>query len=383
MSLRCRISSRAERARRAGAIAGRALLVLWVSAVAFPPSASAAPQKAPAKAAPAKAEATKVAIRRDNRPLPPGEKAAVVHAPYGAGDCALCHTGNDRRNPGPLVKKGNAVCFDCHQEFEEILARKYRHAPAVEACWNCHNPHDSKEKKLLHAELSELCFGCHAGVKKLALESKVRHGAVTAGRKCASCHDPHAANVEKMLTALPFDLCVECHGRDDIKDWNGVSLANVKKLLAENKVHHGPVGMKDCASCHRTHGGDNFRLLVAPYPARFYAAYDKRNYELCFACHDERVAAEPETTSLTGFRDGARNLHYVHVNKSERGRTCRACHEVHASKQDHQLRDAVPYGPRGWMLKVNYVKTATGGSCAKTCHDTKTYVNKAQPKARK
>jgi hypothetical protein len=60
----------------------------------------------------------------------------------------------------------------------------------------------------------------------------------------------------------------------------------------------------------------------------------------------------------------------------ERGRTCRACHEVHASKQDHHIREGVPYGPKAWVLKINYTKLPNGGSCAKTCHETKTYNNK-------
>jgi len=49
---------------------------------------------------------------------------------------------------------------------------------------------------------------------------------------------------------------------------------------------------------------------------------------------------------------------------------------VHASKQDHHIRDGVPYGPKGWMLKINYTKLPNGGSCAKTCHETKAYNNK-------
>ena len=59
------------------------------------------------------------------------------------------------------------------------------------------------------------------------------------------------------------------------------------------------------------------------------------------------------------------------------GKTCRACHEVHASKQKHQIRDAVPYGKTGYMLKVNFTQTATGGSCAQTCHLTRSYTNSA------
>ncbi len=31
---------------------------------------------------------------------------------------------------------------------------------------------------------------------------------------------------------------------------------------------------------------------------------------------------------------------------------------------------------KGWMLKINYTKLPNGGSCAKTCHETKAYNNK-------
>jgi predicted CXXCH cytochrome family protein len=159
-------------------------------------------------------------------------------------------------------------------------------------------------------------------------------------------------------------------------------MTNYRKLLAENKVWHDPVKAKDCSACHRTHGGDNFRLLVAPYPEKFYAPYDPKNYALCYGCHNERVASEPQTTTLTGFRDGSKNLHYIHVNK-ERGRTCRACHEVHASQQDHHIREQVPFGSKGWMLKIGFTKLPDGGTCTKTCHDTRTYNNKTTTAAAK
>jgi len=96
------------------------------------------------------------------------------------------------------------------------------------------------------------------------------------------------------------------------------------------------------------------------------------------------MVKEAKTTTLTKFRNGDQNLHYLHVNKDERGRTCRACHEVHASQQKHQIRDAVPYGHTGYMLKINFTQTATGGTCAKTCHVTRSYTNSVvllEPKA--
>jgi predicted CXXCH cytochrome family protein len=182
--------------------------------------------------------------------------------------------------------------------------------------------------------------------------------------------------VERLLIALPFDLCVRCHSTDGMVAADGKPMTNFKKWLDENKVWHDPVRAKDCSACHRTHAGDNFRLLVADYTAAFYAPYERKNYALCYGCHNDKVVSVEQTTTLTGFRDGSKNLHYVHVHR-ERGRTCRACHEVHASKQDHHIRESTPYGAKGWQLKINYTKLPNGGSCARTCHETRSYNNKS------
>jgi cytochrome c5 len=62
----------------------------------------------------------------------------------------------------------------------------------------------------------------------------------------------------------------------------------------------------------------------------------------------------------------------LYVNRTK-GRTCRACHEVHASSLPFHIRDAVPFGPAGWMLKVNYERTADGASCMPSCHGPRTH----------
>lgn len=342
-----------------------ALIVAF--AVGAPPAPSPGAKPDPRKV---------VTVRAAIAPLPEAEKAGWAHSPYAAGDCSICHARNDRQNPGPVAVAGNELCFGCHEEFAAIMRAKHRHAPAETSCLACHNPHDSRQRKLLNADLFDQCTSCHVGMKDEVAKATVKHAALTQGRKCVSCHNPHASNVEKLLTALPFDQCVACHSRDGLKGADGTVLTNFAKLLEANKVHHAPVESKDCSACHKVHGGENFRMLTAEYPDKFYAAYDPKHYALCYGCHNDKVVAEPETTTLTNFRDGSRNLHFVHVNKAERGRTCRACHEVHASPNGHQIRDAVPYGPKGWMLKVGYKATPTGGTCARTCHDAKGYVNR-------
>lgn len=325
----------------------------------------------------AKSDAPAVPKMRKNdvTPIPEIKKPVSVHAPFQDGDCSLCHERKDAKDPGPINKQINALCLDCHDDFIKVLARKSAHEPARVNCVSCHSPHNSMYPKLLVDDAGALCLSCHTSISNLIAKATVKHDALTTGAKCANCHNPHGANVEHLLTKLPYDLCVGCHGQDGVKDQDGKSLTNIKKLLAENPQHHGPVESKDCSACHIPHGGDHFRLLTKDYPATFYSPYDPKLFDLCFDCHEESIVKDPKTTKLTKFRNGDQNLHYVHVNKDERGRTCRACHEVHASKQPHQIRDAVPYGPKGYMLKVNFTQTPTGGSCAQTCHVTRSYTN--------
>lgn len=308
-------------------------------------------------------------------PLPEGT-ASSVHAPFAAGDCSLCHQKEDPKAPGPLLKDVNDICLDCHEDQGRMTEREFSHPAAQESCSNCHNSHNAKHDKLLLKDVGSLCLGCHPNMQEVTFGAKVKHDAAIKDKACVNCHNPHGAAVEHLLISLPFDLCVTCHGKNNVVDHNGRKLTNFIKVLAENPEHHGPVEDKDCSACHNPHGGQYFRLLNKEYPSKFYSAYNPENYALCFECHEESAFEEPKTTTLTLFRDGDVNLHYLHVTKAQQGRTCRFCHEVHAAKQAHQVRDGVPYGSKGWVLKINYTPTDFGGTCTKTCHGTRSYRNR-------
>jgi hypothetical protein len=79
---------------------------------------------------------------------------------------------------------------------------------------------------------------------------------------------------------------------------------------------------------------------------------------------------DQRTTVLTNFRNGDRNLHYLHVNR-KKGRTCISCHEVHAGSQEMQIRTLTPFG--AWEIPIKYAKTPTGGKCLESCHVLKEY----------
>ena len=315
------------------------------------------------------------------KPIKDAKKVTKSHAPFESGECGMCHKNNDPKKPGPVNGDINELCLQCHDAIGDKMKKMPTLHPAVEdSCTNCHNPHNSTEPHLLRGKITTLCFECHEDTMKQSLHAKVQHDAVLVGKACLNCHDPHATQVEHLLLAAPFDLCISCHGDDTLKDDKGEKLTNFKKLLKENPSWHAPVQAKDCSACHKPHGSEVPRLLKKPYPEKFYAPYEPANYALCFQCHNDQIMANAETTTLTSFRDGSKNLHYLHVNMADRGRTCRACHDVHAATNSHLVRKGVPYGSSGWTLPINFKQTPTGGSCAKTCHATKTYTNRSTPR---
>ncbi len=313
--------------------------------------------------------------------LAPGQKPVSTHTAYSDNkqDCGDCHQNKDPKNPGKIKGDVKTLCLECHEDTAKILTRKFKHKAADDDCLSCHNAHDSKFPKLLHADLTSLCYDCHDKTKALIANSPVKHDAVTMDKQCLNCHETHASTNQFLLAAPAFDLCAKCHNKDGVKDDTGKTLLNFKTLLAENKYQHGPVAARDCVVCHDAHAATQFRLLTNAYPATFYAPGDSALYANCFECHEETLMTEQASAKATQFRNGTTNLHFLHLNQPNKGRTCRACHDVHASRQPHQIRDAVPFGKRGWMLPINYTATPVGGSCDRTCHSTRSYTNKIAP----
>ena len=94
-----------------------------------------------------------VDARAENRRLAPIPKteATSTHGPYEMGACETCHQRHDAENPGAAVKVSNDLCYDCHDEFKGSASVKIErrvHPKAGPSCTACHNPHNSKKKKL-------------------------------------------------------------------------------------------------------------------------------------------------------------------------------------------------------------------------------------------
>ncbi len=289
-----------------------------------------------------------------------------LHGPVAAGTCVVCHDPHAAEQADLLRGPIRELCFKCHRGTESTFTDKaHVHAPAMDACTGCHRPHGSDEGMMLVAAPPALCLSCHDDIAEQAAKATVQHSAVAGGSACPNCHESHASEVKFLLKQDPLNVCLSCHDRP--LDGKGGPLRDFKKLLADGPHRHGPLSDGDCATCHReVHGGRHFRLLSGNYPATLYSPFAESEYALCFDCHEAEAFREPETERATAFRNGSQNLHYLHVNRKEKGRTCRTCHEVHAGKSPKHMAESVPFGE--WQIPIGFAPTPSGGLCQPGCH---------------
>ncbi|MCW8895596.1 MAG: hypothetical protein OQK48_07455 [Sulfurimonas sp.] len=309
------------------------------------------------------------------------------HKPVKDGKCMDCHDPH-QANTKSLLKSDsvNNLCMKCHDQKSTFKAKAkkqfvdmslgVKHKPIVEkSCLECHDAHTADHKSLLNFDAKmDLCLDCHDDEKEAVTHSKFKHGGVnTSKKRCLECHDPHATKYKKLLKIDPVATCLNCHDKEVKSDEDGGMLMNMKKHLEENPNWHKPI--KDfkkeggCSACHAPHGSDNFSILKKSFTKNFYADLENKDF-FCFECHTEKKITKQFITNssehnITGFRDGEVNLHYLHVN-DRKGRSCKACHDEHASKYNNLIRDYTDFN--GVRFPLRYIETTEGGSCAPACH---------------
>lgn len=290
------------------------------------------------------------------------------------GDCLACHGGHPGGHASLLRAEGAALCNRCHDATLGLDApgTAQVHGPVAVACLPCHDPHGTPQPALLRQEPAALCLGCHADT--VSEGNAVPHGhAVTSVRACLECHEAHRADHEFLLQAPEVDLCLQCHARSVARS-DGTIVPGVTGVaaLADAGTHTHAALDAGCSGCHDAHADFGALLLRGDYPTVLYAAFDQGAYGLCFGCHEQDAFLGADASARTAFRDGHRNLHFVHVGaQGNRGRSCRFCHTAHASASPKLMRDEVPFGD--WAIPIRFESTATGGSCAAGCHAARSY----------
>jgi predicted CXXCH cytochrome family protein len=279
-----------------------------------------------------------------------------VHEPVKDGNCGLCHDPHASNYASRLTDAGANLCVLCHEDMVAGMTMVFIHAPLVKTgCTDCHDPHSGDSRTRLKTPADKICFNCHEEKRNEISQYTRKHEPAEKGQ-CVACHSPHFSDRKYLLKDKVDTLCFTCH-----KDSGG---------WKKRRFQHGPVVQGNCSACHNPHGSDNPYILRQAFPHEFYSAYEKGEYALCFNCHKEALVTTEKTVTITNFRNGEINLHMLHVNQ-KKGRTCRACHDVHASDQEDHIREEFEFGTAS--IPIEYTKTETGGRCIPGCHRERGY----------
>lgn len=298
--------------------------------------------------------------------------APFLHAPMKAtNSCELCHKvkAASPKHPVllPLDKKAvNATCLTCHESFMPGLHKKFSHlhgAIEKQGCLSCHDPHKGVDRALTRKmPRFDLCLDCHKDQHKA---SQLSHHRVKDFEKgCLACHTTHGANNDKLLLSQDqTQFCMNCHSKAQ-----GETQALV---LTGARSIHAPVKKGECSKCHAPHGSNEKNLLVKKYLPAHIGKYKKEDSALCFECHKKDLVNNQYTQTATKFRNGAKNLHFLHIVGQKRAKSCGICHETHASGDDFLLRGQFEY--KGITLPMRFMKTDSGGNCTTACHKQSGY----------
>jgi predicted CXXCH cytochrome family protein len=266
--------------------------------------------------------------------------------------------------------RSNAECLTCHGD---LIKNTVVHPQLESICDICHTPtgadHPKKNVKgfTLTEKLPGLCFNCHSDFQEHMGAYPVVHGPMKDTLSCINCHNPHSSTQKKLLLDGTNDLCLKCHDRTIKNDSSRIR--NIKQVLANAKSVH-PAIEGGCVTCHNPHFAEKRKLLIGYFSPDQYVKATPANFDLCFMCHDEDLLKAQSTEFGTNFRNGKKNLHFVHVN-GEKGRNCTMCHDVHGAANDRLINDRLKFG--SWEMKISFTTTKNGGSCLTACHSERSY----------
>jgi predicted CXXCH cytochrome family protein len=249
------------------------------------------------------------------------------------------------------------------------------HAPVVDSCLNCHQPHAGEHPKLLTSSSVELCAMCHDATEL----QEVHSGQITSSVDCTSCHFPHGSENRTMLASAtqhaPFadGTCDVCHrepfaGRIRLRSRGNTICEACHGDLSEGagdhgSVHQALVGARSragCINCHDPHMSANSTLLNAAGsalcgtchgPILEGAGADTGHApaaEDCLNCHMPHVSTNPgllmETTPdlcviCHDVEDA--DLAQAHLGADLAGLDCVACHSPHGTGHEHLMAENV------------------------------------------
>jgi len=332
------------------------------------------------------------------------------------GSCTNCHqthgwpdaANTAQRYPNLLVDREQNLCYTCHDG-----------SPVVKNV--------RAQFGLGFAHPADTYTGRHAATEG---GTPAAYGTANRHSECTDCHDAHQAKGDAVAPTAPavsnrvrsvggvqvtngaagatpgytyvasatreYEICLKCHSSWTTQPAGQSNLA--VRLNANNPSFHpveaagkntginvnsfvpgwNAAKLTYCTDCHTSsdttvrgpHGSANRYVLKKPSTASS-ASRTMTSGESCFDCHNYNTYANAGSTNtvkgysrfnLPTFDKG----HTFHV--ADKKFPCYACHESHGSTTLPHLMVT------GRSPGLNsYTHTATGGTCAPSCHGTETY----------
>jgi hypothetical protein len=194
-------------------------------------------------------------------------------------DCNSCHKSHTP------AKAALAECRSCHADKAAIAAQWPAQSAHAQACNQCHQQHDVRNKKA--------CAECHAPETAALASGPAKH-------QCQQCHPPHGAPPGQ--GPAWWQRCNACHAAkvESVKE-RGPTHSDCKNC---HKAHDFAV--PSCTSCHKDMGSKGLHA-AQPHAAN------------CTKCHDPHVKATPT-------RQQCLACHTNRVNHEPTAATCNTCH---------------------------------------------------------
>lgn len=309
--------------------------------------------------------------------------------------CLTCHDGspghtNIASELNKPYRHPTATYDGRHTGASESLPSDFGASPLNQRhaeCEDCHNPHVSRPD-LASVEGTNTASKLTFGVSRVAV-SNGPAGSRPIYSLLAASDSLTGPNAE-------YELCFKCHSSWTTQPAGQTDFAVV--LNPANPSYHpvedmgrnlnirsqaftpgwSATSITRCGSCHGSdfggiagpHGSTYAGLLRSPSPAS-PASRMVSSDELCFSCHSFDVYANPNSSSTTKSASrfnspGVDKGHAEHVG--EHDVPCYACHVTHGSTT---LPNLLVTGRVPGLL--TYTATASGGTCATTCHGSESY----------
>lgn len=177
-----------------------------------------------------------------------GIMKASLHKPFEENKCEACH----RAGSTDTIKSGIALCVDCHKTAMGGFNKIKSHLIAGNSgnlCITCHSPHASDEKHMLKDKEAKVCYGCHSDTKEYVAKSAYKHPKLGI---CSNCHASHGSNSQYFLVK-GGDTCSQetCHPTE----------GKFTHPIGEKVIDRHSKMPMDCSTCHNPMGSPESMIL--------------------------------------------------------------------------------------------------------------------------